>query len=114
MTIHQAVKAALSDVQLPVTADFNGGGEKRYITWTLSTDYGVVYGDNRPLENIASIVIHLFLPASEAYSGVRRQVRQALVDSEMFTWPTVGMFIEPDEKTRHITFECDVENNDDI
>ena len=112
MTIHQKIKNALASTGIPVKEDFYGGGLNEYITWTLVRDHAAVIADNKPTNEVAELQIHWFLPRSKSYSTTRKIIRHLLCDSE-FTWPVVTTIEEPDGKTRHIVFECQVENDDE-
>ena len=113
MTIHQKIKAALQSLNIPVKEDFYGGGLDEYITWTLVQDKAAVIADGRPVNEVSELMIHWFLPRNKSYTETRKQIRQALLDAE-FTWPTVTVIEEPDGKTRHIVFETQVENDEEL
>lgn len=109
MTIYQILQEVLGEIGLPIEPDFDGGGAEKYITWTLVTTGAAITGDGRAQEKVSRIVIHLFLDREEEYSGLEEEIFDALDGSDLFTAPEVGGYVEPDNKTRHITFECEVE-----
>ena len=113
MTIHQKIKNALASTGIPVKEDYYGGGLNEYITWTLVRDRAAVIADGTPTNEVAEVFIHYFLPRNKAYTANRKLIRQLLLAAD-FTWPTVSDMEEPDGKTRHIVFECEVENDDEL
>lgn len=113
MTIHQKVKTALQSLNIPVKEDFYGGGLEEYITWTLVRDRAAVIADGRPTNEVSELMIHWFLPRDKSYTETRKKIRQLLLDAD-FTWPEVTTIEEPDGKTRHIVFETQVENDEEL
>lgn len=113
MTIYQKIASALMATEIPVEEDFYGDGEAEYITYTLSKDTAAVIADEEPQNEVAEIVIHWFLPRDREYSETQKTIRRMLLNAG-FTWPQVTVVVEPDNKTRHIVFECEVENDDEL
>lgn len=113
MTIHQKIKTALASLNIPVKEDFYGGGLEEYITWTLTRDRAALIADEKPVNEVSEVMIHYFLPRNKAYTTTRKSIRQLLLAAD-FTWPTVTVIEEPDGKTRHIVFECEIENDDEL
>lgn len=113
MTICQKIAEALDGLEIPIEEDFFGDGESQYITYTLKKDKAAVIADGRPQNEVAELMIHWFLPRDISYTATQKQIRYMLLDAG-FTWPEVTNIVEPDNKTRHIVFECEVENDDEL
>ena len=64
-------------------------------------------------EAISSMQIHYFLPSTKDYLEAKRKIRRAILE-EGGTYPDVTVLMEPDNKTRHIVFECEFENDYDM
>lgn len=110
MTVNQIIISAMQPFGLPVTADFFGGGNKEYITFNYVTDQGAVFADDIPTEDVLSVQIHYFLPASKDYLENKKEMRRALLAAG-FTYPEVTVMMEPGNEIRHIIFECEIEND---
>lgn len=113
MTIYEKIAEALESLNIPIEEDFFGDGEPEYITYTLTRDGAAVMADDEPQHEVADLQIHWFLPRDIEYHENQRQIRRRLLDGG-FTWPVVTTLVEPDNKTRHIIFECEVENDDEL
>ena len=113
MTVNARIREALGFLSIPVTADFFGDGETEYITFNYVTDQGILYADNEAVADVAKMQIHYFLPATKNYLENKKKIRKALQEAG-FTWPDVTVLMEPDQKTRHLTFECEIENEEEL
>ena len=109
MTVNKKIINALQFLRIPITADFFGGGKEEYITFNYVTDSGEVYADNELTEDVVSLQIHYFLPSDRNYLENKRKIRKALMEAGC-TYPDVTIIMEPDNKTRHLIFECEIEN----
>lgn len=113
MTICQKIEAALGSLNIPIEEDFFGDGADEYITYTIVRDYAAVMADGTPQNEVTQLQIHYFLPRSREYDATRKRIRKLLLEAE-FTWPVVTILVEPDNKTRHIVFETEIENDEEI
>lgn len=113
MTIYQKIEAALASLNIPIEEDFFGDGAEEYITYTLVRDGAAVMADGEPTNEVAQLQIHYFLPRSREYAATQKSIRQLLLDAD-FTWPVVTVLVEQDNKTRHIIFETEVENDEEM
>lgn len=109
MTVNKKIINALQFLRIPVTADFFGGEKEEYITFNYVADSGEVYADNEPTEDVVSLQIHYFLPSDRNYLENKRKIRKALMKAGC-TYPEVTIIMEQDNKTRHLIFECEIEN----
>ena len=108
MTTFEKIRRALKPLNLPGEPDIYDGPEERYYTYNYAGDYGSDYADDAPETVINSVQVHLFLPRNEPFAEIKNKVRNALF-KEGFTFPEITVRIEDDKKTRHIIFECDIE-----
>ena len=113
MTINQKIIKALKPLGITVTSDFFGGGNSEYITFNYVKDGAELFADDQPIEDISSMQIHYFLPSTKDYLEAKRKIRRAILE-EGGTYPDVTVLMEPDNKTRHIVFECEFENDYDM
>lgn len=113
MTINQKIIKALKPLGIPVTSDFFGGGNSEYITFNYVKDGAELFADNQPVEDISLMQIHYFLPSTKDYLEAKRKNRRVILE-EGGTYPDVTVLMEPDNKTRHIVFECEFENDYDM
>ena len=107
MKVNEKIISALSPLNLKVTPDFDGGGAKEYITFNCTDDVAVEYGDDEPIFDVAHMQIHYFCPLEEDYLATKKKIRKLLFDAG-FSYPEVTELTE--DKKRHITFECEIEN----
>ena len=113
MTIYEKISDALALLQIPIEEDFFGDGEDEYITFTLIRDGAAISADDEPVHEVADLQIHYFLPRDREYAETQKRIRRLLLEAG-FTWPAVTVIVEPDDKTRHIVFECELENDDEL
>lgn len=113
MTIYQKIETALASLEIPIEEDFFGDGADEYITYTLVRDGAAVIADGAPQNEVSELQIHYFAPRSKEYDAIRKQIRKLLLEAD-FTWPVVTVLIEPDNKTRHIIFETEIENDEEM
>mgnify|MGYP001850821452 CR=1 FL=1 len=108
MTTFEKIKKALESFGFPMEPDVYNGTEKQYFTYNYADDYGNDYADDAPQTVINSVQVHFFLPRSRPFATMKNKIRNALFEAG-FTFPEITIQIEDDEKTRHIIFECDIE-----
>lgn len=112
MTVNEKIVMALSQFKIPIETDFSGGSEEEYFTFNYASDRAENFGDDKPLNAVASMQIHYFLPVKKDYLSVKKQIRNALFAAG-FTYPVVTHLTE-DKKIRHLIFECEIENDDEL
>lgn len=112
MGLSGRVRTALSGLDIPVSEDFFGGSETEYLTFTLTDDKGAVFADDGPVRGVIQLKVHYFLPAAKNYTQNKRLIRTALYNAGA-TWPEVTALTEEDGKTRHLVFECELEDDDE-
>lgn len=113
MTANEKIIQALEPLGLPVTADFYGGGAKEYFTFNYADDRAGDFGDDRPLHVVAYMQIHYFAPMEKDYLCIKKEARKALFEAG-FTYPEVTDTTDLSEGTRHLVFECSIENEDEL
>lgn len=112
MTVNQKIITALQPLRLPITPDFFGSGEKEYITFNYADDRAKNFGDDMPLNVVAYMQVHYFLPIEKDYLYNKKEIRKLLFAAG-FTYPEVTEQIE-DKTTRHLIFECEIENDEEL
>ena len=70
-----------------------------------------MFADDEPETVIASVQVHFYLPADENFLKVQKQIRTALF-KRGFTYPEVTVIRE--ENKRHIIFECEIEETEEL
>ena len=108
MTTFEKIVDCLKELKIPCFPDIYSDTEKQWITYNYSDDYGTDYADDEPETVINSVQVHLFMPAYEPFAEIKTKIR-SLLFSAGFTFPEVTVLTEDDDKTRHIIFECDIE-----
>lgn len=111
MTVNEIIINALSPFGLSIDPNFDGGGKEEYITFNYADDTGECFADDAPTCVVAYMQIHYFLPIEKNYLQKKKELRNALFDAG-FTYPEVTVLTEG--KTRHIIFECEIENEDEM
>ncbi len=104
MTALAAIKAALSDLGIPMAPDVYTGSSTKYITYNIADDHGADFGDDKPLRAVVSVQVHYCQPIGLSYNSIKKQIRNKLFAAD-FTFPEVTQL--NDETTRHIIFECE-------
>lgn len=112
MGLSGRVREALSEVDIPVSEDFFGGNAAEYLAFAIADDKGAVFADNGPVFGVVQLKVHYFLPAAKNYTENKRRIRKALYNAGA-TWPEVTALTEDDGKTRHLIFECELEDEED-
>lgn len=113
MTVHQKIRGALECFDIPITEDFFGDGDEEYFTFNLALDKAVMHADDGPVHDLVKVQIHWFLPVWKNYLAEKKRIRRALHNGG-FTYPEVEILVEPDNKTRHIVFLCETENDEEL
>lgn len=108
MTTFEKIKEALEPFGLPMEPDVYNGPEKQYFTYNYADDYGDDYADDAPQTVINSVQVHFFLPRNRPFTAMKKKIRNALFEAG-FTFPEITVRREDEERTRHIIFECDIE-----
>lgn len=108
MTVNETIIQALKSLGYPVKPDLYTGKEKHYFTFNYANDRGEDFGDDEPQEAVASIQVHFFCPLSEDYLEIKEKIRDLLTDAG-FTYPEITELNEPENKIRHLVYECEIE-----
>lgn len=109
MTVNEKIIQALEPFDIPITADFFGGGESEYFTFNPVEDRAVLYADNKPAASVVEMQIHYFLPADKNYLEIKKQIRRAIFEAG-FTYPAIDSTVDGNGKIRHLIFECEIED----
>ena len=86
MTVNEKIIQALKPFGIPVVADFSGGGEEEYITFNYASDAAALSGDDEPVEVVASMQIHYFLPMDRDYLSIKKKIRKALFSANVINF----------------------------
>lgn len=106
MTEFEKIIKAIAPFGFPYAPDVYTGEAERYFVYNYADERGAIYGDDVPLETVASVQVHLYLPWKEDFISLKNKVRKSLL-REGFTYPEVTNI--KDEDKRHIIFECEIE-----
>lgn len=106
MTEFEKIIAAVKPFGFPYAPDIYEGSEERFFVYNYADDRAVLYADDAPAAVMASVQVHLYIPADENFITLKNRVRRAL-HQQGFTYPDVTVLREA--KNRHIVFECDIE-----
>ncbi len=106
MTEFEKIITAIEPFGFPYAPDIYKGGEESFFVYNYADGRTVLYADNEPKAVVASVQVHLYLPAEENFILLKNKVRRAL-HKQGFTYPEVTVLREA--KKRHIVFECDIE-----
>ena len=109
MSINEIIINALSKFNLPIALNNykNKDNLDMYLVWNVSDDRCTYYADNEPLFDTVSVQVHLFIKDNINYLQLKKDIRNSLCDSN-FTYPSVTMLHEDEEKLNHIVFECEI------
>lgn len=109
MNTFEKIVQAIKKINYPYAPDTYEGDEKRFFTYNYATDKGAIWGDNEVEAVTASIQLHFFLPATDNFIRIKKEIRNALTE-EGFTFPEITVLTEED--IRHIIFECEIEEEE--
>lgn len=108
MTAFENIVNAIREFGFPYKPDSYEGPSDHYFIYNYADERGELYRDDGPDHVVASVQVHFFLPINENYLGIKGRIRAALFEHG-FTFPEVTSKI--DNKSRHIIFECDIEED---
>jgi hypothetical protein len=107
--VNKIIIAALKPFGLPVAENIYEGTKKEYFTFNYADDAVGDMGDDVPQAYVAYMQIHYFCPLEKSYADMKRRIRKALIAAG-FTPPEVVDASDLADRTRHLVFECDIEN----
>ncbi|MDO4468405.1 MAG: phage tail protein [Bacillota bacterium] len=110
MTAFEAIVQAIEVFEYPYAPDIYTGNAKRYFTYNYADQRATEFADDKPLNLVASVQVHFFLPANENFIRIQREIQQALFEKG-FTYPEIT--VRKEDKTRHIVFECEIEESEE-
>ena len=108
-SVNKIITAALKPFGLPVAENLYEGTKKEYITYNYADDAVGDMGDDVPQAYVAYMQVHYFCPLDKSYADMKRRIRKALINAG-FTPPEVVDASDLADRTRHLVFECDIEN----
>ncbi len=106
MTEFEKIIVAIEPFGFPYAPDIYEGSEESFFVYNYADERAVLYADDSPKVVVASVQVHLYLPAEDNFISLKNKVRNAL-HKQGFTYPEVTVLRE--DKKRHIVFECDIE-----
>lgn len=117
MNVNSLITGALQplmpnpDIKTPTVAfGMYRGAETTYINFNYANDSAILYADNEPYLDVASVQVHLFIPRTVNHMTLKKQIRSKLFKAG-FTYPVVTTLEENDTDKFHIVFECEIEGN---
>lgn len=113
MTVNEKIIGALKQFGIPALPDFYDGDAPEYFTFDYADDRATDFGDNVPLHVVAYIQVHYFCQMDKDYLSMKKKIRQALFDAG-FTYPDATDATITEDKIRHLVFECEIENEDEL
>ena len=113
MTVNEKIIQALSSFGVKVTPDFYGDGAEEYFTFNYADDRASDFGDNEPTHVVAYMQIHYFCPVKKDYLKLKKEVRKSLMNAG-FSYPVVTDATVAGDEERHLVFECNIENEDEL
>lgn len=108
MNVNPIITNALEPEGLPVIPGRYTGTEDKYYSFNYEDDRGLVFADNDPQIDVASIQVHLFVPLDFNYIQLKKRTRARLFKAG-FSYPYITEFIETDKKKIHIIFQCEID-----
>ena len=109
MNVNKIIVSALRPFGLPIAENLYEGKEKKYFTYNFADDRMEDAGDDTAQAYVAYLQIHYFCPMSDSYADMKRSIRRALIGAG-FTPPSVVDASDTADRTRHLVFECEIEN----
>ena len=106
MTEFEKIIAAIKPFGFPHAPDIYEGSEECFFVYNYADEWANFYADNAPAAVLASVQVHLYIPAEENFIELKNKVRRAL-HQQGFPYPEVTVLREA--KKRHLVFECDIE-----
>lgn len=113
MTVNEKIINALKQFGIPVFPDFFDGDAPEYFTFNYADDRPADFGDDIPLHIVAYMQIHYFCGMDKDYLSIKKKIRKALFDAG-FTYPEVTDATIVEDGIRHLVFECEIENEDEL
>lgn len=111
MNAFEMVQAAAKEVGVNAYPHTYNGKDKKWITYQMITERPDLFGDDSPEAVVSRVQINLFIPENINYLDLKNSLRKAL-ENQGFTVPeVVNSTIETDTKIRHITMECETDEN---
>lgn len=111
MTAFENIISAITPFEYPYQPDIYTGESEKYFVYNYADQRGTLFADDEPETVIASVQVHFYLPADENFLEVQKQIRTALF-KQGFTYPEVTVIRE--ENKRHIIFECEIEETEEL
>lgn len=107
MSINKIVIESLNEFGYPIAQDIYTGSDDIYFVWNVADDRGVIFCDDVSVSDVISIQIHLYVPDSFNYLGIKKKIRKALIDNG-FSYPQFNAFFDEETKKRHLVFSCEI------
>lgn len=105
MSMNKRIHDALASFNYPIVQGWGyEGTSTHWFSFNEAYDRTVFLGDNESIENVIDWQVHFFLPDSENYLTIKKNIRNALHNSG-FTYPGVTIDTDYDTHIRHIVFE---------
>ena len=113
MTAFKNIVEAIKDMGYPYAPDMYEGEVEKYFVYNYADDRAKEFAGDEPMTVVANVQVHFFLPASENFIKLKNEIRNRLF-RQGFTYPEVTNITEHDGKIRHIIFECEIEEMEEL
>ncbi|MDF2537411.1 MAG: hypothetical protein K0S76_432 [Herbinix sp.] len=108
MNVNPIIKSVLEPEGLPVVPGIYTGTSDKYYTFNYEDDRAIVYANDTPQIDVASIQVHLFVPIDFNYIALKKRTRSRLFGAG-FSYPVITEQDEKDTKKKHIIFQCEID-----
>ena len=113
MTVNEKIINTLKPFNLPVREKFSSDEKEEYFTFNITDDRASEFGDNRPTAVTVKLQIHYVAPIKKNYLKLKKDVRKALFEND-FAYPEVSDETTPGDTIRHIVFETEVLDEEEL
>jgi hypothetical protein len=110
MIVNELVANALSELNLPVYADYADAGSGEYIVFNYADERPVIYADDDDIADATEIQVHYYVRGKSCLpvkTAMRKLLKQA-----GFTIIATTQLYEDDTKYTHVIVECKIENEE--
>lgn len=115
--IDELIVAAITPIVSICAADYYDSSQDEsiteWVTFNFPDDRGIIYGDDKPQENITEVNVHYYVSLSSDSSDTVKNIRKALFNAG-FTYPKIRRLFEKETNYIHYIFECEIDTETEV
>lgn len=109
MSALERIRKIAEKLKIEYAPDVYSGDAKRWITYNYKTIESRLFANDRAIEVVSGMQVHLFNPIAESSTQITKRFAEEL-EAAGFTYPEITVMVDQNPEYRHTIFEFETED----